>query len=198
MNYGRATGWAGQLLAVLVVGVLLGSATSSLAQEGGPNWEAQGAGLAGEGGVDDLDLDADLDAVMGKVIVMPPSAFVHDGYYGEYFMNPSGYVESRTGMSIMLAPVMLPEGATRILTAYVYAKDQNVYEEAQICLYRSVLSLGKTALMACVLTWDSTEVEAYRINYPMAWQHLSNNRAYQLRMSLPEEVYIYGAKVVYE
>jgi len=32
----------------------------------------------------------------------------------------------------------------------------------------------------------------------MAWQYLSNNRAYQLTMWLPEGVYIYGMKVLYK
>jgi len=196
----RWYGWAGQLLAALVVGVLLGAATSSLAQEGSPNRQAQQAALAGEGGVDGLDLDADLDAVMGKVILIPPSAFVQDGWYGDnYFMATAyGYVEGRNGGANMVAPVMLPEGATRILTVYVYASDENSSGTAEICLYRTVLSLGKAAHMGCVSTSDSTEVEAYRITYAKAWQNLSNNRAYQLAMWLPESVYVYGAKVVYE
>jgi len=197
----RRYGWASRLLAVLVVGVLLGAAASSLAQEGSPNWGAQEAGLAADVGVDALDLAGDLDAVMGKVIVIPPSAFVQDGWYTEgYTMDFSyGYVTGRgTGGAWMLAPVILPEGASRILTVYVYARDQNPGDFASLCLRRTVLSLGKSAQMGCVNTSDSTDVEAYRISYPMAWQHLSNNRAYQLTMCVPEDVYVYGAKVVYE
>jgi len=192
--------WAVQLLAVLLAGVLLAAATSSLAQEGSPNWGAQEAGLAGEGGVDGLDLDADLDAVMGKVILIPPSAFVPDGVSSDkYVMDfDGGYVRGWNGGAYMLAPVMLPEGASRILTVYVYAHDDNPYDESSVCLRRTLLSVGKTGVMGCVYTSDSTEVEAYRIDYTMAWQYLSNNRAYQLTMWLPEGVYIYGMKVLYK
>ena len=192
--------WAVQLLGVLAVAVLLGAATSSLAQEGGPNWEAQGAGPAGEGGVDGLDLDTDLDAVMGKVILLPPSAFVQNGQSAELYLMSStgGYVEGKNGGACMLAPVMLPEGATRILTVYVYARDENPFDWASVCLRRTVLSLGKSAKIGCVNTQDSTEVKAYRITYANAWQNVSNNRAYWLTMYVPEGVYVYGAKVVYD
>jgi len=183
------------------VALLLGAATSSLAQEANPNWEAQEVGLAGEGGVDDLDLADDLDAVMGKVILLPPSAFVPNGDSSrKYIMDFSeGYVEGSTGpLARMLAPVILPEGASRILTVYMYAKDEKLGDYASLCLWRTVLSLGKFVQVGCVTTSDSTEVEAYRINYPMAWQHVSNNRAYELAMYVPEGVRVYGAKVVYE
>jgi len=194
----RAYGWAGRLLAVLAVALLLGSATSSLAQEGNPNREAQEAGLAEDGGVDAWDLAGDLDAMMGKVIVIPPSAFVQDGLSTDKYRIADGYVVGVNGDASMLAPVMLPEGATRILTVWVYAKDKNPLKAAGVCFRRTLLSLGKTALLGCVGTSDSTEVEAYRITYPKAWQNLSNNRAYQLTLGLPEDVYVYGMKVVYE
>jgi len=195
----RGTGWAGRLLGVLVVGVLLGAATSSLAQEGNPNREAQHAAVGGEGGVDGLDLAGDLDAVMGKVILIPPSAFVQDGNSGDkYFMSfLYGYVVGKNGGAYMLAPVMLPEGATKIMTVYVYARDANEWGEASVCLMRTLLSSAKVSAMGCVYTSDSAGVEAYRITYPKAWQHLSNNRAYQLTIYVAEDVYIYGMKVVY-
>jgi hypothetical protein len=197
--------WTVRIVAVLTLALLLGAptlsgATSSVAQEGNPNLQdvqTQQAVLDGGEGVAPLEVDAGLEATLGKVIVIPPAAFVHDGSAGgDYFMSIArGYVVGMGSGALMLAPLILPEGATKINGVRVYAHDANSGTSASFCLRRITLSTGKNDLLGCVYTSDSTGVEVYKI-IPTR-KYVSNDRAYQLTVEMREDVRVYGIKVGY-
>lgn len=140
----RKKGWA-ILLAGIAVVVLAGyflSQAAVAAQSGpnaGSNSNAGDRKIVGKWVNELATADMDRSAVKGiqKTVNIPPAAFTSDGYAEGYYFKSfaGGYLEGYGGS--MVAPVIFPKGAKKILYVDYYVWDESGSAGGYLAMYDS-------------------------------------------------------------
>jgi hypothetical protein len=135
-------------------------------------------------------------STLGNVIVIPPASFVPDGLAPDTHFTSftDGHIQGTDRYGCLLAPVILPPGASSLDRVLVFVHDDNSSESVTFSVRRVSLKKGSSSRLGSVETQDSAGPVKYEI--PLKSSSVSNSFAFQITTCLNSpDIFLYGARV---